>query len=255
MSLINEDFTLKCLTGQPVLFEDICALYPATLRDISRIGYSKFQLYLSIWTMSKPVISEGNEMKDFLMGLSDFQYLILMACTDKEVLQNAKEGFKFFTREDIIFSPKSEEIIVGPIEEKHIIKEEEFMLLQSCLKHMYFIDNGQEEIIINKDDDARVREIKRKLLERRRKLAAAKAQQNGSSDIEFSDLISSLAVGNIGLNISNIWDITYYAFHDQLKRMEWREQFNINNRAALAGAKIDKEQLKHWIRSIKSDNN
>ena len=35
--------------------------------------------------------------------------------------------------------------------------------------------------------------------------------------------------------MSNIWDITYYAFHDQLKRMGWRDQFNINNQAAMAG--------------------
>ena len=52
--------------------------------------------------------------------------------------------------------------------------------------------------------------------------------------------------------MSNIWNITYYAFQDQLKRMGWHERFNINNRAALAGAKIDKSELKYWIKSIKS---
>jgi hypothetical protein len=32
--------------------------------------------------------------------------------------------------------------------------------------------------------------------------------------------------------------------------MGWRDQFDINNRAALAWAKIKKQDLKHWMRSI-----
>ena len=54
--------------------------------------------------------------------------------------------------------------------------------------------------------------------------------------------------------MENVWNITYYAFHDQLKRMGWRDQFNINNQMALAGAKVDKEKMKHWIKSISSEN-
>ena len=82
----------------------------------------------------------------------------------------------------------------------------------------------------------------------------AKKKQQEGSDLKMSDLIASVAVGNCDLNIENIWNITYYAFHDQLKRMGWRDQFNINNRAALAGAKLKKSQLKHWIKSIASDD-
>ena len=90
------------------------------------------------------------------------------------------------------------------------------------------------------------------LRERREKLRKAKAKQaeKNNSDLKFSDLIGSITIYNCGLNMSNIWDITYYAFHDQLKRMGWRDQFNINNQAAMAGAKLKKSQLKHWMRSI-----
>ena len=54
--------------------------------------------------------------------------------------------------------------------------------------------------------------------------------------------------------MSNVWDITYYSFRDQLKRMGWHEKFDINNRAALAGAKLKKSQLKHWIKGISNDD-
>jgi hypothetical protein len=41
--------------------------------------------------------------------------------------------------------------------------------------------------------------------------------------MEFSDLIASLPLNDCGLNILNIWDVSYYAFQDQLKRMGWRD--------------------------------
>ena len=80
--------------------------------------------------------------------------------------------------------------------------------------------------------------------------AKAKQAEKEKTDLKFSDLIGSITINDCNLNMENIWNITYYAFHDQLKRMGWRDQFNINNRAALAGAKLNKSQLKHWMRSI-----
>jgi hypothetical protein len=32
--------------------------------------------------------------------------------------------------------------------------------------------------------------------------------------------------------------------------MGWYEEFNINSRAAMAGAKISKEKLSHWIKNM-----
>jgi len=121
---------------------------------------------------------------------------------------------------------------------------------------MYFIEVEGEEIIISANDSPAVRELKMKMRENRDKVRRAKAKQAAreKSDLKFSDLIGSMTINNCGLNMNNIWDITYYAFHDQLKRMGWRDQFNINNQAALAGAKLKKDQLKHWMRSIASSD-
>jgi len=121
---------------------------------------------------------------------------------------------------------------------------------------MYFIEVEGEEIIISANDSPAVRELKMKMRENRDRVRKAKAKQAAreKSDLKFSDLIGSMTINNCGLNMNNIWDITYYAFHDQLKRMGWRDQFNINNQAALAGAKLKKDQLKHWMRSIASSD-
>jgi len=121
---------------------------------------------------------------------------------------------------------------------------------------MYFLEQEGDEVIIYPDDSPIVKKLKlqrRKSLEMRRKAKAKKAAKQGS-DLKFSDLIGSVPLDNCNLNMANIWDITYYSFQDQLKRMGWRDQFDMNHRAALAGAKLKESQLKHWMRSIASSD-
>ena len=122
---------------------------------------------------------------------------------------------------------------------------------------MLFIEISGDEIIINEDDSPRVRALKEQMKKNREKVAKAKLKKNSNNPeegVSFSDLLGSVTINNCGLNMNNIWDITYYAFQDQLKRMGWRDKFNINNQAAMAGAKIKKKDLTHWIRKISSDN-
>ena len=251
---LTDTETLKFLKGSPVLLEDICAVYPATLGQIVDVGYDKFQTYLSVLTSIKPTVQydDDKELKELMKKLTDFQYILMMATLDKQINSALKEGFKFFTHEDILISLDPAQIIVGPAEEQHILTESKYYDLQRLLRRMYFLETESEEIIIYEDDDPVTKRIKEQLRKSREKVRRAKAKQaeKDKSDLKLSDLIGSITINDCGLNIHNIWDITYYAFHDQLKRMGWRDQFNINQKAALAGAKINKSQLKHWMRSI-----
>lgn len=256
MNLTDDDI-LKFQKGVPVFLEDICAIYPATIGQIVDEGYSNFEKYLSVIITEKPLSNkEDKELKQLLEQLTDFQFLLMMTQIDFEVNVTLKKAFKFFTHEDVIFSMDPAQIILGPIEEKHLLTEENFYDFKRILKKMYFLDSAEEEIIIYDTDDAATRKIKMKMRENREKVRKANAKKatQEKSDLKFSDLIGSITINNCGLNMANIWDITYYAFHDQLKRMGWRDQFNINNRAALAGAKLKKSQLKHWMRSIASSD-
>ena len=170
--------------------------------------------------------------------------------------QELKNGFRFFTHEEISLSIDPPAIFVGPIEDQRVFTETQFYDFQQLLRRMYFLEVEGEEIIIYPDDLPQVKAMKQKMRKNRERVRRAKAKKNQQegSDMKFSDLIGSMTLNDCGLNIHNIWDITYYAFHDQLKRMGWRDQFNINQKAALAGAKINKSQLKHWMRSIASSD-
>ena len=251
---LTDTEVLKFQKGSPVFLEDICAVYPATLGEIVDEGYDNFQNYLGIISMTKPITNKNDdkELKDLLNQLTDFQYLLFSASVQPQVNSILKAAFKFFTHENILLMPNETQIVIGPIEEKHLLKEKNFYDLQQLIKRMYFIEMEGEEIIIYEDDPPATKALKMKYRENREKVRRAKAKQaqKEKNDLALSDLIGSLTINNCGLNMKNVWDITYYAFHDQLKRMGWRDQFNINNSAALAGAKLKKSQLKHWIKSI-----
>ena len=254
---LTDTETLKFLKGSPVFLDDICAVYPAKMGEIIDIGYDNFQQYLSILTATKPIDTKGDsELNDILNGISDFQYLLLMVSMDVQVNSLVKSAFQFFTHSQASFSLEPAQIMLGPLEEQHVLDEKHFYDLQRVLRRMYFLEQEGDEIIIYDDDDPATKRLKMQMRANRekvRKAKAAKAAQE-KSDLKLSDLIGSITINDCGLNIHNIWDITYYAFHDQLKRMGWRDQFNINNRAALAGAKLNKSQLKHWMRSIASSD-
>ena len=254
---LTDNEVLKFQRGTPVFIDDICAVYPAKLGEIIDVGYEEFQKYLGIIIAEKPTATGKNEeMAKLLEGITDFQYLILMSQLDKTTNSLLKSAFRFFTHEEVTFILDPPQIIVGPVEEKHILTEEKFSDLQRLIRRMYFVEQEGEEIIINPDDSEATKRLKMQMRANREKVRQAKARKatREKSDLKFSDLIGSITINNCGLNMENIWNITYYAFHDQLKRMGWRDQFDINNRAAMAGAKIKKEQLKHWMRSIASND-
>ena len=258
MNLTDSDI-LKFLRGTPIFIDDICAIFPATLGEIVDIGYDKFQHYLSVITAEKPVSPPGEdcELKQLLDSLTDFQYILLLTSLDKETHKVLKESFSFFCREEVMFSLDPAQIVIGPLEEKQILTEEKFYDLQKVIRKMYFLDQEGEEIVINDNDSPTVKRLKMQMRANREKLKKAKARkaQQEKTNLKFSDLVGSVTINNCGLNMENVWNITYYAFHDQLTRMGWRDQFNINNKAALAGAKLNKNQLKHWMRSIGDSTN
>ena len=250
---LTDDIVLKCQKGTPIFIEDICAVFSRTIGDIVDEGYSNFQQYLSLLTSTKPVqLDENGGLGSIIKDLTDFQYLLVMSAFDPQVNEVIKKGFKFFTKEEITISLEPAQIVIGPLEDKRILDEEKFYDFQTLLRRMYFLDVDEPEIVIYPDDTPAVKRMKLQMRANREKVKRAKAKQAAQkkSDINFSDLIGSITINHCNINMENVWNLTYYAFHDQLKRMGWRDQFNINSQAAMAGAKISKKQLQHWVRSI-----
>jgi len=84
----------------------------------------------------------------------------MMTALDNQVNTLTKEAFKFFIHEDVIFLLDPAQIIIGPLEEKHIMNEENFYDFQRILRRMYFLEQEGEDIIIHENDSIAVKNMK-----------------------------------------------------------------------------------------------
>ena len=252
---LTDGEVLRLLHGDPLFLEDICLVYSPKLGEIATAHLEKFHQYLSLMLVQTPTAQDDKELGKLVAQLSDFQYLLFLARLESEQAQLIKEAFEFFTHEKPTFMIlPTPAIVVGDPAEQRMITEETFPKFQYLVRACCAMASNEPDIELCDDDSEQVRQLKLKLLKGRKDRAKAKAKQEAKkkeNNVEFSDLVASLLVGSEGaVNDDTIWNLTYYAFQDRLKRMGWREEFNINTRAAMAGAKIDKEKLSHWIRTM-----
>ena len=249
----TDDKVLKFMCGLPVMYGDICLVKSPFLKDIAAEGLSKFYQYLSFMTIKKPIM-ESEEIQKLLSPLSDFEYLVLLAQMEPENHKIISAAFQFFTDDKPIFLTQPTRIVLGDAAEKRVLTKDNFTGFSELVSLACAMRDPKEDIIEFLDSDTpRVRALKEKMLKGRRDREEAKKKAKSKTDekeLELSDLIASLTIGSNTYNMSNVWDLTYYAFQDQLKRMSWREEFDINTRASLAGAKLDKSKLSHWIKSM-----
>ena len=249
----TDDKVLKFMCGLPVMYGDICLVKSPFLKDIAAEGLSKFYQYLSFMTIKKPIM-ESEEIQKLLSPLSDFEYLVLLSQMEPENHKIISAAFQFFTDDKPIFLTQPTRIVLGDAAEKRVLTKDNFTGFSELVSLACAMRDPKEDIIEFLDSDTpRVRALKEKMLKGRRDREEAKKKAKSKTDekeLELSDLIASLTIGSNTYNMSNVWDLTYYAFQDQLKRMSWREEFDINTRASLAGAKLDKSKLSHWIKSM-----
>lgn len=253
MSSTDNDI-LKFMSGLPVIYDNVCLVKSPLLKDIAAEGEDKFYQYISFININKPAM-DNKELEQLLSPLSDFEFLILLAHADKNNYETISAAFEFFTGDKPTFIASPPQIVLGDPKEERILNLENFDGFQELVKVACAMNSPKNDTIqFLPTDSPRVRALKEKMLKGRKEVAKLKkkqAQKNGEGgDLELSDLIGSLAIGSNSYNLTNVWNLTYYAFQDQLKRMGWHEEFNINTRASLAGAKLDKNKLSHWIKSM-----
>ena len=241
------------MSGIPVAYQDVCAVKSPFLKEIAAEGLDKFYQYIALLTISKPNV-DNPEVKKLLSSLTDFEYLLLLTQMEPTDAKMISAAFRFFTGEKPTFLINSSSIVIGPLNEKRILTKENFSGFQELIRcACAMLDIKKDAIEFLDSDSEKTREVKEKLIAGRKAREEAKRkakEKDGKGDIELSDLIGSLTIGSNSYNMINVWDLTYYAFQDQLKRMNWREEFDINTRASLAGAKLEKNKLSHWIKAM-----
>ena len=128
-----------------------------------------------------------------------------------------------------------------------ILSEENFLEFQNIIRQQNWIKTEEKEVPCN----SIAQRIKDKIKKGQAKINELKGSEEDENSLEFGDLIASLPISNIGLNILNVWDVNYYAFNDQFKRMRALKEYEIGLQSLIAGADPKKVKLKDWIQNIR----
>ena len=232
---------LKLLAGLPIKMSDsTCFVYPSTLKEIAMIGSETYFKYVNLCTINKKDIERFTKDKD----IDPFDFIFLNCVFKDEFREEFINALNFFTKEDVLFVKEMETFIIGDFEKSKFLLKDNYSEFQNIIIKQNFLDqelksNGENEI---------AKKIKEKLA-RSREIISKIKQKNSNEEIDFSDLISSLAA-NSSINIFEIWNISYYTFNEQFKRMRLLEQYNTGLQSILAGADPKKVKLEDWIKKI-----
>ena len=90
--------------GIPTEIPQLCSIYPATLREIARVGVKNFYSYLNLFTLTKEDISDFMSQAEITseveMAVLDFH--LYNSDIDKAYQENFCNALRFFLREDKI---------------------------------------------------------------------------------------------------------------------------------------------------------
>lgn len=246
-NLINEE---QFYVGIPTQIDNICKVYPVTLREIAQIGVKNFYSYLNLFTLEKEDIDEFFKQQGIEEDITPFQFTLINAAGDERYLQNLQDAFKFFLHEDkITVLADNEAIVLGEITENRLLMEGNFNAICNIISKQNVTQRESDEEKMNNPSDARAAQIIKKLKEGRK----IREKKKSDSSLSFVDLVASLAAKGNGLNALNVWDLTYYAFNDQFKRMQMIEEYESARQSILAGADPKKVKLEYWMRPIEKE--
>lgn len=238
---------LKLLRGDCIDL-GICKVYQPTVNDITDLGEEKYNQYLSAISIDKNIIfaDKKDENTD---NITNFELAIVLCYSHKEFADVFLDSFSYFLKE-IVYLDSRGLLFIGDIQEQRFIDNNIYEQIIKVIK--------LQNCILKEDSlsDDPANDKARELLEKRRKARekVAKLKNKGEDTGEpltMGDLVSILCANGNGVNYQNVWDMPIYMFNNQFNRMKMLEDYDINIRSLLAGAKGEDIELKHWMTKIK----
>ena len=249
--MINEQVFINA----PLNFEKGVKIYPPTVKEV--ITQSYFPIFRKLLMSSQEDIEDDIEEKVKNKELkidkipTPLEVLFSSIAQDKRVEMLAKEGFKFFTHEEVTFLIEQKIVIIGNLEKKlktinnidelPILNETNFLKFQNLLRQSIG-EKIQEPPDPN--ENPRIKRMKAKARLRDK----IKAKKSG---IPLSTILVSICCMGLGITPLNIGEISYASVSAIMETYQAKEKYEVDIKSMLAGAKDVK--LKYWIRDLDKD--
>jgi len=227
-----EDLELLLLFGEEIDI-GICKLYPLKLKEIVKLGYSKYNYYISLILIDKSILQ--NENTD-LNDIDNFEVIYGLCNYDEQFKDNYFNMLELFSKETINLSDGF--FYFGDLKENRIINKDNFDEIIKIIKRINFVKEQKKEEDYNPgNEEARkfIEEIKKK------KELYAKLNKNSNSVTLYS--ISSSIAWKSHIGINSIRELTVYQLYDAYYRLGLIDNYDKTMHGIYAGT-IDGKKIK-----------
>lgn len=239
------DIRLALMTGVDIPIPELqTAIHQPTIKEISYIGEQDFFVGLQTLSVNKSLIKQGNSL---LESTTNFQ--IFMTIMKEQETKDKKEAILslfqlIFPGSQILMTPMS--IIINKEGQQALIDENNFEILQECVKNIFCINSGPMDQTTFNPADEKAKEIAEKLMRGRQRVAEQKGEANSSA---FSRYLSILTIGLNSMSLSEAMNLTMYQMYDLVERYTLYLNWDLDIRSRLAGAKPDSKP-DDWMKNI-----
>lgn len=238
------------------------SIYLPTLEQLYEIGSDKYFEYLYALIMDFDKI-RGSEEINKETYYSDYELFLLLLMSDSIFLKTALEALEFFTKDRFVFAESAlgsirrqdssgnlhhiSENGEGELVLYDILTPELWLTIREALCLAHWTPMPVERGPLN----GKAAEIADKLRRNKEEVARLKAKKNGGKDTsDIYEIIASVCARSPSYNLFNIWQLSYYQFFDQFKRIHLDEEYKYSLEQILAGVDPKKLEIRHWSSSI-----
>lgn len=227
-------------------------IHVPVIKEIALIGETKFFMAVQYLCLDKESLIQDETL---LSSLTNFQVLmkVLEQSQDKDK-KNAvimlltllfPDYIPVITRNSIILTKQGEN---QPL----LIDDNNFDIFQSVLKEILCVNSlfQGNNVIYNPAND-RAKEIAKKLMRGRRKVAEIKSKGNNESVL--TRYISILTIGSNTMSLEDCLNLNMFQIFDLMERYNAFIEWDVDSRVRLAGGKPDKP-VESWMRDIHPKN-
>lgn len=238
------DIRLGLMTGIDLPIST-CQLvvHQPTIREISFIGEESYFNGMQCLSLHKNMFIED---KDVLLTTNNFQ--IFMMIMQEKQAKDKKEATQqvlslLFPNYKVLMTPKS--LIFQTEDNSIIIDETNFEQLQDVLRLIFCAKNGPMDQQAFNPQGAKAKEIAKKLMRGRERIAA---EHNSTNSSVLSQYISFLSVG-LHLPLQDLLSLTLFQLYDLVERYTLWVNWDIDIHSRLAGGKPDHEP-DNWMKNL-----
>jgi len=215
------------LCNEPFFIEGIGNVKCPTLRDIRKIKYRVFTLYINILTMSlETYLKTSNTLSEYQklssVQQADFTLYNVLVISSSQLLQ---ELISFFINGTAVFDVDTlsfsiyedhddEKMLVGNIDNNN------FEIFQTEIQRILGLKNPEQKQPAFKNDYARQ-------LYEMFQSNEQNIKKNSDENYEIDNMILKFCTHNkTGINILNVWDMTYYQFSVMFREYNIARQYD-----------------------------